>query len=281
MNVYDILARRAVGELPLSIGTSLAMETLEPNKRYGGLWINIRTLYRNIYDALDGEDRKALVAALGQDKSNRTMREAVVAFTDTLEEELQRILQYGQGKLDKVTLYHREYADLLRRFPGAILFTPKTPLQKTYHFLMDNVIDEVLRRPIGQYVDFGKGSQLKGEPVKALILTHYPVDLLSRTEFIQLRLIESYSGAIKSKSQWNTKLTDGKLYPRIPFNEFTIQAFGDRNILFMRYPKSVREAVLELAERFKWTTMTTTDKIKLNLGWMNDRYTAEQLKRLL
>lgn len=280
MNIYDILARRAVGELPLSIGTSLAMETLEPNKRYGGLWINTRTLYRNIYDALDGEDRKALVGSLMQDKSQRNNQVVVAAFADTLEEELQQILQYGQGKLDKVTLYHREYANLLRDYRHAILFNPKTPLQKTFRHLMDNVIDEVLRRPIGRYVDFDKGSQLKGEPIKALIMTHYSIDLLSRTEFTQLRLIESYSGAIKSKSQWNTKLTDGKLYPRIPFNAFTIQVFGDRNILFMRYPKPVREAVLELSERFKWTTMTTMDKIRLNLNWMNDRYTAEMLKRL-
>lgn len=280
MNIYDILARRAVGELPLSIGTSLAMETLEPNKRYGGLWINTRTLYRNIYDALDGEDRKALVGSLMQDKSQRNNQVVVAAFADTLEEELHQILQYGQGKLDKVTLYHREYANLLRDYRHAILFNPKTPLQKTFRHLMDNVIDEVLRRPIGRYVDFDKGSQLKGEPIKALIMTHYSIDLLSRTEFTQLRLIESYSGAIKSKSQWNTKLTDGKLYPRIPFNAFTIQVFGDRNILFMRYPKPVREAILELSERFKWTTMTTMDKIRLNLNWMNDRYTAEMLKRL-
>jgi len=215
-----------------------------------------------------------------QDKSQRNNQVVVAAFADTLEEELHQILQYGQGKLDKVTLYHREYANLLRDYRHAILFNPKTPLQKTFRHLMDNVIDEVLRRPIGRYVDFDKGSQLKGEPVKALIMTHYSIDLLSRTEFTQLRLIESYSGAIKSKSQWNTKLTDGKLYPRIPFNAFTIQVFGDRNILFMRYPKPVREAVLELSERFKWTTMTTMDKIRLNLNWMNDRYTAEMLKRL-
>lgn len=280
MNIYDVLARRAVGELPLSIGTSLAMETLKPDGAYGGLWINTRTMYRNIYDALDGEDRKKMVSQINQDKSGRFVRDVTAAFVDTLEEELHRILQYGQGKLDKVTLYHREYADLLQRFPAAVLATPNTPLQKSYHFLMNNVIDEVLRRPIGQHIDFDKGSQLKGEPIKALVLSHYPLDLLSQTAFTKLRLIESYSGAIKSKSQWNTKLTDGKLYPRIPFNEFTIQVFGDRNILFMRYPKAVREAILELAEKFKWTSMTTTEKIHQNIAWMNDKYLAEQLKRL-
>lgn len=278
MTIFEIVTRRAVGELPLSIGTSLAMEALKVGSKYGGLWINLRTLYRNIYDAVEGDDRKVLTARI---QNPQGLREVAAVFADTLEEELNYILQYGQGKLDKVVLYHREYADLLREFPHAILVTPNTVLQRSYNALMNGVIDEVLRRPIGRFVDFDKGSQLKGEPINALIITHYPVDLLSKTAFTKLRLLESYSGAIKSKSQWNTKLTDAKLYPRIPFNHFTIQVFGDRNILFMRYPKPVRTALAELAEKYKWTSVTTIEKIKQNLNWMNDRYSAEVLKRLL
>lgn len=277
MNIYDIIANRAVGEYPLSIGTSLAMETLKPDSKYGSLWINIRTLFRNIWDALDSEDRKLLMENLKGNQAGFS-KQVAFAIADTLEEELHRILQVNQGKLDKVVLYHREYGDLLARFPKAFLVTPNTVIQKTRNNLMNNAIDEVLRRPIGEKIDFDRGSQLKGEPVKALILTHYPVDLLSRTAFMQLRLIESYTGAIKTKSQWNTKLTDGKLMPRIPFNDFTIQIFGDGNVLFRSYPKAVRTAILELAEKYKWTTMTTKEKIKQNIAWMNDKYSAELLK---
>ena len=280
MNIYDIIANRAVGEYPLSIGTSLAMETLKPDSKYGSLWINIRTLFRNIWDALDSEDRKLLMENLKGNQAGFS-KQVAFAIADTLEEELHRILQVNQGKLDKVVLYHREYGDLLARFPKAFLVTPNTVIQKTRNNLMNNAIDEVLRRPIGEKIDFDRGSQLKGEPVKALILTHYPVDLLSRTAFMQLRLIESYTGAIKTKSQWNTKLTDGKLMPRIPFNDFTIQIFGDGNVLFRSYPKPVRTAILELAEKYKWTTMTTKEKIKQNIAWMNDKYSAELLKGML
>lgn len=281
MNIYDLLARRAVGEYPISIGTSLAIETLKPGSQYGSLWINLRTLFRNIWDALEGEDRKLILSGVSGGLRTPNGKSVISALADTLEEELHRLWQVTEGRIDKITLYHREYGDILGRFPHSILLVPNTPLQKLNRSIMVETIDEVLRRRIGLSIDVDRGSQLKGEPVKALIMTNYPVDLLSRTAFVKLRLIESYTGAIKTRSQWNTKLTDGKLMPRIPFNDFTIQVFGDGNVLFRAYPKKVRVAILELAEKYKWTTMTTKEKIRQNLAWMNDRYAAEQLKRLL
>lgn len=275
MNIYDLLAKRAVGELPLSVGTSLAMEALKEGTGYGGLWINLRTLYRNIYEAFGPDERQQLSQLLAHNS-----RDVVRGFADTLEEELGQILEFGGGRLEKVTLYHREYADLLKRFPHAILRTPNTPLQKQYNNLMNDTIDEVLLRPIRQHLDFDRGSQLQGEPTKALIITHYPVDLLSSTSFTKLRLLESYTGAIKSRSQWNTKLTDGKLFPRIPFNYLTVQIFGDGPVSFMRYPKPVRDALVQLADQYKWTSVTTTEKMKQNIAWMKDQYAAEALRRL-
>lgn len=263
MSPYDVLAAREVGKLPLSIGTALAIEALEDNKSYGSLWINIRTLYRNIYEAVDKDSKQFLTPR---------------AIADVLQEEVGYILEYSQGKIDKVKLYHREYNDLFQRFPRVIPRVPNTPIQKAYNNMMNRTIDELLLRDKQRVIDFNKGSILVGEPTKALIITHYPVDLLSKTSFTRLRLLESYTGAIKSSSQWGTKLTDGKLYPRIPFNKFTIQIFGDGPVLFMRYPKNVREAVLEVAEQYKWTRVTPMEKIKQNLAWMKDRAAYETLK---
>lgn len=274
MSAYGILAKRAVGELPVSIGTSLAVEALKKNDsgdpkkpiRYGSLWINLRTLYRNIYESVETIDKPQLTAA---------------AIADAMQEELGYILEYGAGKIDRIQLYHREYGDLLQRFPGSILRVPNTPLQKQYAAMMNQTIDEVLSRDREGIIDVSKGSQLRGEPTNALIITHYPIDLLSRTAFTKLRLLESYTGAIKSKSNWGSKLTDGKLHPRLPFNDFTIQVFGDGPVLFMRYPKAVRESVLALADKFNWTSVTTLDKVRQNLKWMNDRYTSEILQRMI
>lgn len=267
MNDYDILAKRAVGEkLPLSIGTALAIEPLDSNIKYGSLWINLRTLFRNVYDSVETDQKKLLGPR---------------AIVDTIQEELGYIQDYSKGRIDHIQVYHREYSDLLRRFPKALIRVPNTPLQKQYDNLMNAVIDEVLTRDKNRTIDFDRGSVLTGEPVNSLIITHYPLDLLSRTHFTKLRLLESYTGVIKSKSQWNTKLTDGKLMKNIPFNNFTIQVFGDGPVQFVRFPKNVREAILELADKYDWTSMTTMEKIRQNLAWMKDRYASDLLRQLL
>lgn len=267
MNPYDVLSRRAVGEkLPLSVGTAIAFEALESDVKYGSIWVNLRTLFRNVYDSVDTDQRGELTPK---------------AVVDTMIEELGYITDYSKGKIDHIQVYHREYADLVHRFPKAIIRVPNTPLQKKYDLFMHSVIDEVLLRDNEKTIDFDRGSTLLGKPVSSLIITHYPLDLLSRSHFAKLRLLESYTGAIKSKSQWNTKLTDGKLLKNIPFNDFTVQVFGDGPVQFMRFPKKVRDAIIELADQYNWTSITTMEKVRQNLNWMKDRYSAELLKQLL
>ncbi|UCR74588.1 hypothetical protein [Serratia phage BUCT660] len=274
MNAYDVLSQRAVGELPISIGTALALEGLEKNisagdsgnQRYGALWINIRTLYRNIYESVENIRRPLLTPK---------------AIADTLIEEVQYIRRFASGKIDHVQLYHREYADLLRRFPKAYIKVPNTPLQKQYDAFMNKTLDIVIARDVDQSIEWDKGSILRGEPTKALIITHYPVDLLSRTKFTQLRLLESYTAAIKSKSQWNTKLTEGKNLKNMPFNDFTIQVFGDGPTQFLRMPIAIRRAVIDCAIKYKWTPMTTAEKIRQNIQWIPDKSIVELLREAL
>lgn len=267
MNAYDILSQRVVGELPISIGTSLALEGLkEHNDKYGSLWINLRTLYRNIYESVPNLLRSKLTS------------EALAA---TLLEEVNYIKQFSQGKIDHIQLYHREYADLLRRFPRAYIFVPNTPLQRQYDAFMNGCIDIVLKEDTDQLIEWDKGSELRGEPTKSLVMTNYPVDLLSRTKFVQLRLLESHTGQVKSKSMWNSKLKDGKLLKDMPFNEFTLQVFGDGPVQFMRYPIAVRNAVIDLAKKYKWTPMTTKEKIRQNIQWLTDPAIKEQLRDIL
>ncbi|UQT02870.1 hypothetical protein TOTORO_00070 [Serratia phage vB_SmaS-Totoro] len=278
MNAYDVLAQRAVGELPISIGTSLAIEALankagttgvggkEYSDRYGALWINIRTLYRNIYESVENTKRSLLTPE---------------AIASTLIEEVQYIQRFASGKIEHLQLYHREYADLLRRFPKAFIRVPNTPFQKQYDAFMNKTIDLVLARDDSQSIEWDKGSELRGEPTKALIITNYPVDLLSRTKFTQLRLLESHTGTIKSKSQWNSKLTEGKNLKMMPFNEFTIQVFGDGPTQFLRMPIAIRRAVIDTAIKYKWSPMTTMEKIRQNIQWIPDRSIVETLREAL
>ena len=57
--ITDLMSSRTIGQFPLSIATSLAMEaafgiypdrpeTKEPILKYDTLWVNVRTIFRNI-----------------------------------------------------------------------------------------------------------------------------------------------------------------------------------------------------------------------------------------
>lgn len=281
---YDILAKRATGELPLSIGTSLAIEALkEPAvfEKYDTLWINIRTLWRNIYDSIERDDRERMIKPPSPSQMDAHYRVICKAMADTMKEELSQIRSFLDGKLKGVRIYYLGYKDLPKRFPLALLREPTTPLQQQYADLMERTLDYVLLEDGDSLIEQDKGSELRGEPAKSLIITHCPVDLLSRTKFQQLRLLESHTGAIKSKSQWATKLTDGKDMKIVPFNAFTIQVFGDGAVHFNRMAISVRRGLLEVANAQRWTPVTTMEKIKYNLKGMKDQFLAKNLQRLL
>lgn len=264
-DAYSILADRVVDKLPLSVGTSLAIEALKDNDTYDTLWINSATLFRNIYEAVDRDRRNLLTPA---------------AIATTIEEEISFIRRYLGDKIDGVRLYHLGYRDLAKRYPHAILFTPKSDIQIQYDQVMNDSLEVLLGRDDGQTIEQDKGSELRGETTKSLIITHYPTDLLSRTKFNQLRLLESHTGAIKTRSQWFTKLTDGKDLKIIPFNYFTIQIFGDGKKHFNRYPVKVRQAIIEIAKQYKWTPLTTMDKIRYGINRMPDQYAAAQLRQV-
>jgi hypothetical protein len=277
---YDILAKRATGELPMSIGTSLAIEALKEKHDYDTLWINIRTLWRNLYESIEREDRERLLKPPSPAQMDAHYRAICKAMSVTMNEELEHIRRFLGDKISGVRTYHLGYRDLAKRFPLGLLRVPTTPLQQQHYDLMERTLDFVLLDDADTFIEQDKGSELRGEATKSLIITHYPVDLLSRTKFNSLRLLESHTGAIKSKSQWATKLTDGRDMKIIPFNAFTIQVFGDGPVSFNRYPTAIRKGVLEVAAATRWTPVTTMEKIRYSIRGMKDQFASKQLQRL-
>jgi len=73
---------------------------------------------------------------------------------------------------------------------------------------------------------------IKGNNSASLIITHLPLDLLSAGSFRKLVLLESHTGALKTKSEWITKLSKNENYRNIPFNILSVQVLGDRNNQF-------------------------------------------------
>lgn len=270
-----LLTKRVKDEIPISVGTALAIEALRNNQRYDSLWINVRTLFRNILHSIEDKDDRELFLK----PANHIA--AAKAIVTAIHQEVSVIRNFLNGRIGAVRLYLLGYKDLGKKFPNAKLKLPTTEKQKNHWNLMEAVVDEILGQDLDQEIRWDKGSELEGEYTRSVIITSHAVDLLSRTKFKELRLLESHTGAIKSKSQWYTKLSDGKLLSNIPFNRFTIQIFGDGPHQFERWGFKFRDQIIELAQQQRWTPVTTLDRIRLSLTRLKDKYSGDMLKRLL
>lgn len=262
------LAQRELGAIPLSVGTSLAIESacgVLPEKEVSPppilavkeLWVNLRTLFRNLMGALDKDFREqvlpdALVMGLQEEMS--ILESAIV--------------KAGQGQV-RVVFYYCSYAALPRTFPRAKKKELSTNRQKVYDILEQRALQILHQQQPSQDVRWFN-LELTGQHPAAMIITHCAVDLLNRRHFTNLLLLESHTGAIKPHTQWNTKLTNGKELTRIPFNQLTLQVFGDGGVFFSPMPSKIRSYVIELAEQENWTAVTTREKIIYGIKKLRD-----------
>lgn len=258
------LAEREKGAVPISIGTALAVEgalgtypdrpviTPAPLLKYQEVWFNVHTLFRNLTGAVTAEQRNGLLPGDIVPALNEDILGAAAA------------IEAGSGGQVKAVFYLNEYRSLARKFPHAHLKTPSTPAQVDFAQLQRNTLRLFLKEtPPVAIKRFDV--DLEGIHPKSLIVTHYPVDLLSRYRFNGLDLLESHSGNIKKPSQWNTKLgiKDGR--ERLPFNAFTLQVFGDNSTMFKPLVMPLRRRILEIASANHWSSVTTMDKIRASL----------------
>lgn len=56
----------------------------------------------------------------------------------------------------------------------------------------------------------------------------------------------------------------------LPFINFTVSLFGDNNQLLQAQPLKLRRTILEIAERDRWSAITTLDKIRLGIKSIED-----------
>lgn len=264
---------RETGAFPVSIGTSLAVEGLlgrhpdQPRrppgyKRIREVWVNLRTLVRNFYASMTADQQNSI-----------TLEQAV----ELLNEELQvlpTILQQETRGQVSVTWYLASLDEVKWQFPNAKYREHHTEKQRFRHQLELHTLTqwfptlqeqgikvyEIKRRP-------------KVHPGVVALLTHYPHELFWRFQFDALFLLESHTGKLKNYSKWTSKLSGVKEEDHIPFNETTLQLFGD-GTLFNAFPKKVRDEIKLIAETRHWTTVTTTEKMRSDI----DRFGGEQLK---
>lgn len=277
----DILAQRATNAAGVSVGTSLALETILPSwpifdpKReapkpenllaYKRVWINLATMFRNLYNCCESSQHQNL---------------RVPECTDALFEEMETIHKFiqdtTQGSVE-VHFYHCDYKDLNKAFPEASIRPVVTPKQIFYKDLATKVLERVIKLAKINNKTYAESYQTKLSPKSygnTLIMTHFPVDLLSESRFGSLKLLESHTGLVKNKNQWHTKLYNGKSLSIIPFCNLTIQVFGD-DYHFRPMDNKIRSAILEIAERHHWSWMTTNSKIRQDVRSHPDQFFSQ------
>lgn len=255
----DILTARAVGQFPISIATSLAIESAfgilpeapsespEIHKRDIVL-VNIRTLFRNILGSVATEEKTKL--------SEYTIAEVMAAEMRTIET---LVSEYSDGRCS-AGFYHCSYKDLNSEFPRSIPRTANTPGQKVYQAMEGAAVKLIKTNQITTPPISWLNRKFPESQARALILSHYPIDLLQRYKFSALSLLESHTGAIKPPVMWNTKLHKGRELDVIPFDRMTLQLFGD-GIIFSPMPVKIRKRVYNIAIKKNWTPATTKDYV--------------------
>lgn len=253
------LIERDVGQIPVSIGTSLAFEGylgIHPNqpkqpidvKSVKEIWVNLRTLARNLWSAVP----TAEVANLNP-----------AAAVDVLMQEVQTIpVALAQYNARAKVRYYIAGKDAMKwMFPKATFKKAKTPKQMAYEVYERYTSIELYRRMKDEGMDVIEIDR-KPPPSDGTValLTHYPSDLLWKESFNRLMLLESHTGKIKPWNLWYTKLHNVDETKPMPFNKFTLQVFGD-GVDLEPQPRNIIGQLRQLAANKKWSPVTTEAKM--------------------
>jgi hypothetical protein len=279
-----LISVREMGQFPLSIPTSLALEGaigIYPEREtginvlpdYDEMWINLRTLFRNLMGSMKSEEAAAVTPT--------PVAEALLQEMEHLES---IVKERSAGRIHLV-FYVSNYRGLEAKYPKAYIRKDSTPKQIIRTEIQKKAIQhllDLLKEQGGHDVRVFELKLKTAKPTKALILTHFAYDLFVYPQFAELELLESHTGVIKPKSLWYTKYVDGKTLPMIPFREDFIQIFGDAET-FSPWPIKHRRQIIELAEKHHWTQITTKALIEYNLSLMHSSnpFLVDTLKTMM
>lgn len=279
---YDKLSERALGaKFPLSIATSLAFESVigehpeHPTNtnelvEFDTVWVNLRTLYRNLYNAVESNT----------DPQQIPTKEYVKALWQELQMLQQIIAEYSGGKCI-LKPYYSDYLKVERRHKGATIRMDNTDKQKAYTAKLVKVFTAFFAEYPPKDYDIHVTDDLitVQERNNALIFTHYPYDLLAYKNFHELVLLESHTGALKKRALWYTKFYEGKDLPMIPFCRWMLQIFGDKET-FRPMDFKVRKEIKEIAIRLRWNAFTSQEMINYGLNDMRNLFARDLVRQL-
>lgn len=253
---------RTISKYPLSIGTSIGLESLFDSSpisdnvsqtkinilEFTNVYINVSLLFRNMVDAADKE-------ALYTTKP--------IHIFDLINAEIDSIksLFYNEGgNVIVPVFYMMKYKNIenLRN-----LRIPNTQYQKVYKATLNELC--LLFKNNDEVITWE--NKIMPSRGKVMIMTHIVHDLLNYINFDSLHLLESYTGVLKDRYMWYTKFVKvpDVTLNNIPFNKTTLFIFGDK-YMFKALPIKAKKSILSIASSKKWTSMSTEDKIKLDIN---------------
>ena len=225
---------------PVSIGTSLALETIfspvkevfdperkvpekiDPNQ-YDMYLFNVSTILRNLIQSVAWRD---MVLVNRKD------------VCDAFLEEIEFLTGFFQAAGLGVKFYWHSYSYALKSYDDKKIRRPTTAQQLQVTQLMDYCTSAVKKQD--DVLTFSKDISIDRSS-KCLLMTHVPWDLLSYGNFHKLDLLESHTGKVKTRKDWNTKYfpIKDKDFSFLPFMEYLLSTFGD-SALFVPDPLKKR-----------------------------------------
>lgn len=272
----NFFIEKVTSKFPLSIGTSLAFESLfdgplpayDPNriipnkiniKDYDSFYVNVSTLFRNFLSSIK----------VHPDKLNTTL------VTDVILEEMEIIEEVVKNNSNvDLFFYLNDFLNIEKEFTLGIIrediknpsVNSKSNLEFTFKKYLINKKNILINK---HYLKPDKKR-------KSLLLSHYAIDLLDYKKFNKLSLLESNTGILKNSNIFYTKLYNGKELVSIPFNKMFLQLFGD-NTIFKPYGIKIKKELLDISAKQNWNQLTTNDRIMLSIKLFG----SEELKKIV
>lgn len=274
----DLIENRVLGNIPVSIDTSLAFQGLfgtheettneQKTKDYTGIYLNVRTIIRNLLFAA-----KIGNPIINQEFIDKYASEIVVSAMYELDVIVKELYQH---KANQILLYLGKYAGLQQRFPHAKLrvesrndrFIPKDAFGHLIERISIQIKQELLKTKSKDEQIIIFDGDITANMKSVLLFTHNPLDLFVHKVNI-VDLLESHTGKIKTSSTQYTKYYNGNELPPLPFHRWLLQIFGDKEF-FSPQPMKLRKAVLETARKYGWNSQTIEDRLRLTIMLVKD-----------
>lgn len=250
---------RALGDYPLSVGTSRALEGLfnkeAPlrNQRLSikvtKLWVNLETIVRNAIEAYPSDN----ILTLPLDDVIDSVFEDIEALQDV-------VINESDTRVGLV-VYLEDDQERLWVYPHAQWRVATTERQKRIALLNSLAVRQISTTMKEQKMPL---NIIKRRPPVShdmvAMLTHHTHNLFWERCFGYLLLLESYTGVLKDTNQWSGKLKGIDDKDQIPFNAFTLQVLGD-SALFSGESRVIQRELKALAKTANWSKVTTREKI--------------------